>query len=108
MMKNLPTSADGFGEHDTAGVDRLEDALLVDSSGDLADEHRSHPLVPQLLVHAQEVDLHHWLGSTMRKSFVLVNYYRPESNAIFNIVFASLFYIIVSKPISCLSDKTRR
>ncbi len=38
----------------------------------------------------------------------LLNFYRTDSNAIFDIVLASLFYTIILKPISCLSDKTRR
>ncbi len=37
-----------------------------------------------------------------------LNFYRTDSNAIFNIVFACLLYIIISKSISYLSDKTRR
>ncbi len=38
----------------------------------------------------------------------LFNFYRTDSNKIFNIVLMSLFYIITSKPVSYLSDKTRR
>ncbi len=38
----------------------------------------------------------------------LLNNYPTNSKAILNIVFASLFYIIISKPIAHLSDKTRR
>ncbi len=38
----------------------------------------------------------------------LLNFDRTDSNAIFNMVFIGLFYIIISKPISYLSDKTRR
>ncbi len=38
----------------------------------------------------------------------LLNFYRTDSYAICKIVFAGLFYIIISKPISSLSDKTRR
>ncbi len=37
-----------------------------------------------------------------------LNFYQTDSYAIFIIVFTSLFKIIISKPISSLSDKTRR
>ncbi len=37
----------------------------------------------------------------------LLNIYQTDSNAIFSIVFASLFHIIISKPISYLSNKIR-
>ncbi len=38
----------------------------------------------------------------------LLKFYQTDSNEIFNIVFACLFYIIILKPISYLSDPTRR
>ncbi len=38
----------------------------------------------------------------------LLNFSRTDSNAIFSIVFANLFYIKISKPFSYLSDKTKR
>ncbi len=37
----------------------------------------------------------------------LLNFYRTDSNAIFNIVIASLFYIIISKPMPYLCDDAR-
>ncbi len=37
-----------------------------------------------------------------------LNFYQTYSNAIFSIVFASLLYIVISTPISYLSDRTRR
>mmetsp|Transcript_25394 Transcript_25394/g.80118 ORF Transcript_25394/g.80118 Transcript_25394/m.80118 type:complete len:291 (+) Transcript_25394:655-1527(+) len=47
------------GQHHARGVDRLPDVLLVHPPRDLLDQHRSEPLRPQLLVHAEEVDLDH-------------------------------------------------
>ncbi len=41
-------------------------------------------------------------------NFQLLNFDRTDSNAIYNIVFASLFYMIISVLIAYLSDKTRR
>ncbi len=38
----------------------------------------------------------------------LLYIYRTDYNAVFNIMFASLFYITISKPIPQLSDKTRQ
>ncbi len=38
----------------------------------------------------------------------LLNFYRTDSNAIFNIVFTRQFYIIISRLISYASEKTRR
>lgn len=57
----LPASSHRFGQHYPCSVDGLEDALLVDPSGDLSDQHGSHTLGAQLLVDTQEVDLHHLL-----------------------------------------------
>ena len=42
----------------TSGDDHLEYPRDVDAPGDLADEDGSQSLGAQLLVHAQEVDLH--------------------------------------------------
>jgi hypothetical protein len=56
-----PAGAHGFGQYHTSGVDSLEDALQVDPSGDLSDQDWGYPLGAQLLVDAQEVDLHHLL-----------------------------------------------
>lgn len=41
------------------GVDGLPAVGEVDAAGDLLDQHRRQAVLPQLLVHAQEVDLHH-------------------------------------------------
>ncbi len=38
----------------------------------------------------------------------LLNFYRTDSNTVFNIVFASLFDIIISKQLAYLSNKTKR
>ncbi len=37
-----------------------------------------------------------------------LNFYQTDSNTIFSIVFASLFYIMIAKPISYLRHKIRR
>mmetsp|Transcript_29490 Transcript_29490/g.93227 ORF Transcript_29490/g.93227 Transcript_29490/m.93227 type:complete len:413 (-) Transcript_29490:30-1268(-) len=48
-------------QHHPGRVGRLEDAFLVDTAGDLSNEHRSEPLRAQLLVHAEEIHLDHRL-----------------------------------------------
>lgn len=53
----VAAGADGGGEHGAAGVQALPDAVEVAAPGDLLNEHRRQPLVPQLLVHHEEVDL---------------------------------------------------
>ena len=58
----VPTGAHGLGQHHAGGVHSLEDALQVYSPRDLPDEDRGKPFGTQLLVHAEEVDLHHLLG----------------------------------------------
>ena len=49
----------------------LEDVVDVDSPGDLTDENWSDPLGTQLLVHTQEVDLHHQLTTGDRRLLVV-------------------------------------
>ena len=48
---------------DARRVERLPDAGQVDTAGDLLDQHRGEPLRAELLVHAEEVDLHGGDGS---------------------------------------------
>ena len=58
----VPTGAHGLGQHHAGSVHSLEDALQVHSPRDLPDEDRGKSFGTQLLVHAEEVDLHHLLG----------------------------------------------
>ena len=53
----VPTGADGSGQHGAAGVEALPDTIEVAAAGHLLNEHGGEPLVPQLLVHYEEVDL---------------------------------------------------
>lgn len=59
MRQPLPAGAEGSRQHFVGGVDSLAEALLVDPSAELSDQNWSHPLETQLLVNAQEFDLHH-------------------------------------------------
>ena len=61
---SLPAAGDRLGQDDSRCVHGLEDALAVDSTRDLTNQHRRYSLRPQLLVYTQEVDLHHLLVST--------------------------------------------
>ena len=56
-----PAGTHRFGQHYSSSVDCLENALLIDSSGDLSDQNWRYPLGAQLLVDTKEVDLHHFL-----------------------------------------------
>lgn len=56
-----PAGAQWCGQHCAHRVDGLPQALLVDPSGELSDQNRSHPLEAQLLMNAQEFDLRHSL-----------------------------------------------
>lgn len=58
-----PARANRFGQHHSGSVDRLEDTLQVYPSGDFSDQNRSHSFGAKLLVHAEEVDLNHFLFS---------------------------------------------
>ena len=69
-MLILPAAGDGFGEHDARRVHGLEDALLVDSPGDLTDQHGRHALWTQLFMDAEEVDLHHLLPAAWWKKIM--------------------------------------
>mmetsp|Transcript_43179 Transcript_43179/g.94141 ORF Transcript_43179/g.94141 Transcript_43179/m.94141 type:complete len:237 (-) Transcript_43179:416-1126(-) len=51
--------ADRARQHHTSSVDRLPDVLLVYPSSDLLDQNWCQALRPQLLVHAEEIDLGH-------------------------------------------------
>ena len=53
----VPARADGFREHDAAGVDGLEDAFNVRPPRDFLDQKRREALGTQLFVDAEEVDL---------------------------------------------------
>lgn len=57
----LPAGAQWSGQHDRSTVDGLVDTLLVYPSGEFSYQNRSHPLEAQLLMNAQELDLHHAL-----------------------------------------------
>lgn len=59
----LPAGPHWFGQYHSGSVDSLEDALQIDPSGDLSDQHRSHAFGAQLFVHTQEINLHHLLVS---------------------------------------------
>lgn len=63
-----PAGSHGLREHHPSGVNGLEHPLLVDASGDLTDEHGCHALGTQLLVHTEEVDLHHQLLTAHSKA----------------------------------------
>lgn len=60
---SLPAGPHRFGQYHSGSVDSLEDALQVDPSGDLSDQHRSHAFGTQLFVHTQEINFHHLLLS---------------------------------------------
>lgn len=60
-VSHLPAGAQRSGQHDGSGVDGLVETLLVYPSGELSDQDRGHPLEAQLLMNAQELDLHHVL-----------------------------------------------
>ncbi len=54
-------------------------------------------------------ELKNWTrGDWLEFKSQIHNFYQADSNAIFSIVFACLFYIIISKLNFYLSDKTRR
>ena len=59
VKRPMPVPALGHRprEHHPSGVDGLERVLAIDPSGDLSDENRCQPVAPELLMHAQEVDL---------------------------------------------------
>ena len=63
VERAVPVAADGhrLGQQHSGRVDGLEDALLVHPPRDLLDEHWGHSLGPQLLMDAEEVNLHHEL-----------------------------------------------
>lgn len=57
----LPAGTQRSGQHDRSGVDGLVKTLLVYPSGEFSYQNRSHPLEAQLLMNAQELDVHHVL-----------------------------------------------
>lgn len=57
----LPAGAQRSGQHDGSCIDGLVETLLVYPSGELSDQNRGHSLEAQLLMNAQELDLHHVL-----------------------------------------------
>lgn len=57
----LPAGAQRSGQHDGSGVDGLVETLPVYPSGEFSYQNRSHPLAAQLLMNAQEPDVHHAL-----------------------------------------------
>lgn len=59
----LPAGANRLWQYHSGSVNGLENALQVDPPGNLSDQNWSHPLGAQLLVDAQEVNLHHLLLS---------------------------------------------
>mmetsp|Transcript_12682 Transcript_12682/g.20166 ORF Transcript_12682/g.20166 Transcript_12682/m.20166 type:complete len:215 (-) Transcript_12682:1134-1778(-) len=61
IQRSMPISigSDRFRQHDTRSVHRLPSFRAVDSARNLLDQHRRHTLTAQLLMNAQEVDLHH-------------------------------------------------
>ena len=53
----VPARGDWRRDHDSCGVNGLEDALEVTLPGNLLDEHRRETLGPQFLVHTEIVYL---------------------------------------------------
>ncbi len=52
----VPARTDGFREHDSSGIDGLEDAIDVRAPRDFLYQQRRQALGAQLLVDAKEVD----------------------------------------------------
>ena len=63
----LPAGSHWFGQHHPGRVGSLEEALLVDPSGDLSDQDRSHSFRAKLLVNAQIIYFHHFLNPNICK-----------------------------------------
>ena len=57
----IATGSHRLGEHHSSCVDCLENAIDVNTSCDLSDQHWCQPLSPQLLVDTEEVDLDYLL-----------------------------------------------
>lgn len=58
-----PACAHRLGQDHPSSVDRLEDSLQVYPSCDFSYQNRSNSFRAKLLVHAEEIDLNHFLFS---------------------------------------------
>lgn len=63
FLSHPPACAHRFGQYHSSGINRLKDPLQVNPSGDLSDENRSDSFGAKLLVHAEEINLNHFLFS---------------------------------------------
>ena len=61
-MAHPPAGAYRLRQHHPCRVNCLENALNIDTSGDLPDQDWGQTLGSQLLVDTEEVDLHHLLA----------------------------------------------
>lgn len=60
----VPTGGDRFWQEHTGGINRLEDFMQVNPTGDFLDQQGRQPLRPQLFVDTEKVDFRHVLLTT--------------------------------------------